>query len=469
MGNDKVTEDRKREFWTQLTSSGSLDGLTSILDAIQEGIIVVDNEGWVHYVNVAFTNITEVEAAGRVGKKIQEVAPGGPLSKVLKTGQAVYGEKYQMCDVDKKVMCNAAPIVVDNRMIGAVVIFQDVTELRRLSSQLEKSEQTIRMLNNKLSNVTAAKYGFENIVGNSPVFMLSVRMAKRAAETDSTVLLIGESGTGKELFAHAIHKVSPRSSQPFVKVNCAAIPDNLLESEFFGFEKGAFTGANRQKVGMFDLANGGTIFLDEMGDMSLPLQAKLLRVLEEGELFRVGGTEPIKVDVRVIAATNRNLKELVKQGKFRGDLFYRLNVINVELPSLRERIEDIVPLAECLLQCINRKMGKRIKGFSSGACRILTTYHWPGNVRELRNCVERAAIMTEGEIISEQDLQFILPRDSENVDLDRLIPLEIMEREMIKRALKQFGTTVEGKKQAADVLKISLRTLYNKVSKYKLK
>ncbi|MGI6630583.1 MAG: sigma-54 interaction domain-containing protein [Bacillota bacterium] len=467
MGKDKADE-RSLEFWAELTSNSPWEGLISILDAIQEGIIVADNDGWVHYVNSAFTNITGVKETGRVGKKIQEVCPGGPLSKVLKTGQAFYGEKYQMFDADKKVMCNAAPIVINDSMIGGVVIFQDVTELRRLSSQLEKSERTIKMLNSKLSNVAAARYGFENIVGDSPAFMLCVRMAKRAAQTDSTVLLTGESGTGKELFAHAIHKTSPRNSRPFVKVNCAAIPDNLLESEFFGFEKGAFTGANKPKEGMFDLANKGTIFLDEMGEMSLPLQAKLLRVLEEGEMFRVGGTEPVKVDIRVIAATNRNLKEQVKQGKFREDLFYRLNVINIELPPLRERSEDIVPLAECLLQKINRKMGKAIKGFSPGACRVLVLYQWPGNVRELRNCIERAVIMTEGEIITEHDLQFILPRESENIDFERLISLEAMEREMIKRALKQFGNTVEGKKQAASVLKISLRTLYNKISRYKL-
>lgn len=456
------------QFFSEINLNGRNSWLTSILDAIQEGIIIADNNGWVHYVNPAFTEITGVRVDNRVGKRIQEVCPGGPLSKVLETGQAVYGEKYQMLDVNKKVVCNAAPIFADNCLVGGVVLFQDVTELFRLSSQLEKSEQTIKILSNKLTNVAAAKYGFDDIIGNNPIFLSCIKMAKQAAKTNSTVLLTGESGTGKELFAHAIHKESQRADMPLMRLNCAAIPDNLLESEFFGFEKGAFTGANKQKIGMFEMANEGTIFLDEMGEMNLSLQAKLLRVLEEGEIYRIGGSKPIKVDVRVIAATNRNLKEQIIQGKFREDLYYRLNVINIELPPLRERADDILPLAQCLLKNINKKLGTRIKGFSSDACRILTSYHWPGNIRELRNCIERASIMTEEEIIKGQDLQFIFPRELQENNLNELVSLEDMEKEMIKRALKQFGNTVEGKRQAAVILNISLRTLYNKINKYKL-
>jgi transcriptional regulator with PAS, ATPase and Fis domain len=205
-----------------------------------------------------------------------------------------------------------------------------------LSRKLDQSKRTIKLLNSKLSKVALAKYSFDNLVGDSPLFMQSIKKAKRASKTDSTVLIIGETGTGKELFAHSIHNCSSRAKKPFIKLNCASIPDNLLESEFFGFEKGSFTGAEKNKVGMFELADDGTIFLDEIGEMSLPLQAKILRVLEEGEMYRIGGVKPIYVDVRIISATNRDLYKLVEQNKFRSDLFYRLNVFNIEIPPLRK-------------------------------------------------------------------------------------------------------------------------------------
>jgi len=447
----------------------AITGFLSILDAIQEAIIIADLNGLIHYVNPAFTYITGVNQEDRVGKLIHEVSPGCPLAQVLATRKSVFGVKYMMSDADTETLCNAAPIIVNDEMLGAVVIFQDVTEVINLSRKLDQSKQTIRLLNSKLSNVALAKYTFDDLIGNSPLFMQSVNKAKRASQTDSTVLIIGETGTGKELFAHAIHNSSSRAKKPFIKINCASIPDNLLESEFFGFEKGSFTGAGKNKVGMFELADDGTIFLDEIGEMSLPLQAKILRVLEEGEMYRIGGVKPIYVDVRIISATNRNLYKHVKQKKFRSDLFYRLNVLNIDIPPLRERLDDIDPLAKHILICLTRRLGKNVGGFSDSALKVLKNYYWPGNVRELRNCIERAVIMLDSDIINKNDLQLIVNTEKEGEQHGEIVPLSVMEKEMIVRGLDKFGDDCEGKRNTAEALGISLRTLYNKINQYGLK
>jgi transcriptional regulator with PAS, ATPase and Fis domain len=459
-----------RYFWEKLgVNRYALAGILSILDAIQEAIIVADLNGWVHYVNPAFTHITDVNQEARVGRKIHEVSPGCPLAQVLETRMPVYGVKYKMSDSDTETVCNAAPIIINDEMLGAVVVFQDVTDVISLGRKLNQSKRTIKLLNSKLSKVALAKYDFDDLIGDSPLFTHTVNKAKRVSQTDSTVLIIGETGTGKELFAHAIHNSSSRAKKPFIKINCASIPDNLLESEFFGFEKGSFTGAGKNKVGMFELADDGTLFLDEIGEMSLPLQAKILRVLEEGEMFRIGGVKPIYVDVRIISATNRDLYKLVKQNKFRSDLFYRLNVLNIEIPPLRERLDDINLLAKHLLRNLTRRVGKNVSGFSDSAFTLLKSYYWPGNVRELRNCIEKAVIMSDSNIINENDLQFIVNTDKEKDQSDEIIPFSVMEKEMIVRALQKYGNDCEGKSNAAEALGISLRTLYNKINQYGLK
>ena len=456
-------------FWEDVSNSPASNVFISIFNAINEGIEIVDSEGWVKYVNPAFLSITGLKEEDRVGKNILKIVPNGPLFKALKTGRPILGEKLKMKDAGIDIITNTSPIYIGEDMVGAVVIFQDVTEIKRLNEMLKESQQTIQVLHHKLSKVATAQYSFDDIIGNSRFLMRSLKIAKRAAITESTVLLTGESGTGKELFAHAIHNNSARWDQPFIKVNCAAIPDNLLESEFFGYEKGAFSGASRRKVGMFELAHGGTIFLDEIGDMTLPLQAKILRVLEEGEIFRVGGTEPLHVNVRVIVATNRNLKKLQDEGKFRKDLYYRINVINIEIPPLRQRQDDILPLAGFFLDKVNRKLAKNVEGFSREASELLAFYQWPGNIRELKNCIERAVIMAENDKLSEKELQFLFPtEESFSLASQELAPLDVVEKDMIGRALKRYGTSVEGKKRTAQVLNISLRTLYNKIKRYSI-
>ncbi len=269
-----------------------------------------------------------------------------------------------------------------------------ITQTVRLVGQAHSENEALRSERDSLRRKVRHQYGFDNMVGQTSVMRQIFDSIRQVAKWDTTVLVRGESGTGKELIANAIHYNSPRSSGPFVKLNCAALPDSLLESELFGHEKGAFTGAVKQRKGRFELADGGTLFLDEIGEISASFQAKLLRILQEGEMERVGGTDTLSVDVRVVAATNRNLEEEVRKGNFREDLYYRLNVMPIHLPALRERLEDIPDLARFLLQKLSQKQGRELK-ISDGAVRLLVGYHWPGNVRELENCLERASIRSE--------------------------------------------------------------------------
>jgi len=440
--------------------------LTIILNSVHEAIEVADTEGTIIYVNPAFTRVTGIPEHERIGKNIFQASPDGALAMVLKTGKNIFGHKTKVGGSNSEVVSNAAPIYVDGSITGGVVVFQHLTDIMKLMDELHQRTSLIENLSEKLGQVTTSKYTFNDILGTSPDLRKCIQVAERSARSNSTVLLLGESGTGKELFAHAIHHASPRREKPFIKVNCAAIPENLLESEFFGYVKGAFTGAIKSRIGKFELAHGGSIFLDEIGDMSLNLQGKLLRVLQEMEFERVGGNQTIKVDVRVIAATNRNLRELIRQGRFREDLYYRLNVVEITIPSLRYHKEDLSMLSNNLIIKLNRKLGKKVKGLFKDAEEALYNYDWPGNVRELENVIERVMVTVDEEIITKKNLiqhvsQF---KNTPEKDMD-LIPIERMEQILIKKAIIKFGNTVEGKRRAAQALNISLATLYNKLKK----
>mgnify|MGYP005844259153 CR=1 FL=1 len=442
--------------------------LSAILNSMQEAIEVCDINGVIKYVNPAFTRITGILESERIGQNILEVSPDGALATVLKTGKLIFGQRTKVGGSDADVVSNCTPIIVDNRMEGAVVAFQPFTDIMNLMEELKKSTTIIENLTDKLGQVATSKYTFDDILGSSAELKKCINLAERSAQSNSTVLLLGESGTGKELFAHAIHAASMRRENPFIKVNCAAIPETLLESEFFGYAKGAFTGAVKSKIGKFELAHGGTIFLDEIGDMSLFLQGKLLRVLQEMEFERVGGNQTIKVDVRVIAATNRNLRELIRQGNFREDLFYRLNVVEITIPPLRFHKEDLKVLMDNLIVKLNRKLGKKVKGISKEAEEVLMNYDWPGNIRELENAIERVMVTMDDEIITKKNLvqntnQFKIPSER---DLD-LMPIDQMEEALIRKALAKYGNTVEGKRRASQALNISLATLYNKLKRLK--
>jgi transcriptional regulator with GAF, ATPase, and Fis domain len=298
---------------------------------------------------------------------------------------------------------------------------------------------------------------------------------QKVAPSSATVLILGETGTGKELIAEAIHRHSTRKDGPFVKVNCAALPENLLESELFGHERGAFTGADKQRVGRFELANEGTLFLDEIGTMSPGTQAKVLRVLQEREFERLGGARTIKVDVRVIAATNRDLQRALTEGEFREDLYYRLNVVTINMPPLRERNEDIIPLATCFLERFSDDLKKPFRRFAPASLRLLTRHNWPGNIRELENAVERAVLMADGESIEPDDLTFgggVEGRGDERTRLGSLlklppegVPLDQLEKLAILEALR---VTDWVQKDAARFLGVSSRVMNYKIRKYEI-
>ncbi len=444
--------------------------LSAILNSVQEAIEVADMNGLIKYVNPAFSRVTGIPEETRIGQNIFEVSPDGALAQAILTRKPVTGQRKQVGGSDSEVISNACPIEIDGSIYGAVVSFQPITDIMKLMEELKNSCNMIRSLQNRLGQVSGSKYSFDDITGRSQGMIEAKLMGRKAALTDSTVIIYGESGTGKELFAHALHKASNRSGAPFIKVNCAAIPESLLESEFFGHEKGAFTGATKTKLGKFELAQGGSIFLDEIGDMNLSLQAKLLRVLQEKEIERIGGSVTIKIDVRVIAATNRNLKEMVRRGEFREDLYYRLNVVELHIPPLRERKEDLKLLINYYVGRFNRKLGKKVKGVSQKAYERLYAYHWPGNVRELENILERAIIKMDSgeEVITHLHIGQLAAKPAETGSWcpGEIVPIEEMEKKMIKRALDEFGGSLEGKKQAASTLRISLATLYNKMKKF---
>ncbi len=338
-------------------------------------------------------------------------------------------------------------------------------ELEELLFNLKKaSEHHQLVLEHKLLNETLIeKYGRGEIIGDSPAIRKVLEIINLAAPGDSTVLITGASGTGKELAARALHSLSPRKDSRLVAVNCAAIPENLLESELFGHEKGAFTGADRRKMGRFELADGGTLFLDEIGDMSLTMQAKLLRVLEDKKIERLGSEETISTDVRLIAATNKDIKKRIEEEKFREDLYYRLSVVIVEMPGLKERPGDILLLAERSLKDLSAKLGREISGFSPEAASMLVSYGWPGNVRELQNVIERAVVLSREEVITPKELPGLkTAREGGGENLEKIADVE---KAHIKRILDINGWNI-GK--SAEILGIHRNTLRMKIKEYAL-
>lgn len=322
-------------------------------------------------------------------------------------------------------------------------------------------ERQMRIEIARLRTAVDQRFGFEGIVARSPVMQEIVGLARRVADSPSTVLITGPSGTGKEVLAQAIHHASRRRARPFVAVNCAAIPDSLLESELFGHKKGAFTGALADKPGLFQEAHGGTLFLDEVGDLPMPLQVKLLRVLQEREVRPVGATRAEPIDVRLIAATHRDLRKAIAERTFREDLYYRLCVIEVSIPRLADRPEDIMPLADYFLAQANARLGRNIQGFSGAARRMLLSYGWPGNVRELENAIERAVNLCDGEVLTPEDLPSALHRPREEDFLDRAVEQGMTVSELeIAYARRVLAQTGGNKKRAARILGIDRRTLH---------
>ncbi|ADI26148.1 MULTISPECIES: sigma-54 interaction domain-containing protein [unclassified Geobacillus] len=444
--------------------------LEAIIYSSEEAISVVDENGNGILINPAYTRLTGLTEEDVIGKPATaDIAEGESMHmQVLKTRRPVRGARMKVGPKNRDVIVNVAPIIVDGVLKGSVGVIHDVSEIQRLTAELNRARQIIRTLE--------AKYSFADIVGESEEMKVAIEQAKLAAKTPATILLRGESGTGKELFAHAIHNASDRKYNKFIRVNCAAIPETLLESELFGYEEGAFSGARRGgKRGLFEEANNGSIFLDEIGELSASTQAKLLRVLQEREIVRVGGTKPIPINVRVIAATNVNLEKAIAEGAFREDLYYRLNRMPIYIPPLRARKEDIPALCRHLIQKLNQDYGRNVEGVTDEAMAKLLAYDWPGNVRELENVLGRAMIfMKFHEVMI--DATHLPPLASPSsvpahrVETEEEIrPLEEMvsryEASLIEQALRRHRGN---KTAAARALGISVRNLYYKLEKYNL-
>jgi len=444
--------------------SSQVEWFISIFDSIHEGIMLADEKGIVRYINPAYTELTGVKPHEIIGKELSVARPSARLPEVIKSGVPLYGVHRKVGDVE--YIASLHPIIVQGKVIGGVTIASDITEIQNLNKKLVNYSNKVKGLINRVKEQNVAKYDFCDILGISPEFQKVMRMAQKLSRTSINVLIRGESGTGKELFAHAIHNASKRNQGPFVVMNCAAIPVNLLESELFGYEAGAFTGANRQgKSGLVEIADEGTIFLDEIGDMNIDLQAKLLRFLQSMQFQRVGGTETVTVDVRVIAATNRDLESMVAKGTFREDLYYRLNAAQLKIPPLRERKEDI----EILINYFLARNAHRDNGpfsLAEDTKRILTSYAWPGNIRELENTINFLTTISSESIITSANLPEKFFRDKPGMAHREEINKE---KQAIIDALEQFGKSVPGKKEAAKHLGISLATLYNKLKYYGIK
>ncbi|MDR3560281.1 MAG: sigma-54-dependent Fis family transcriptional regulator [Negativicutes bacterium] len=442
--------------------------LESVIESSFEGIVVVDLQGTITMINQAYGDFLGIDPKKAIGRPATEVIPNTRMHLVVQNRKAEIGEVQRIGE--NNVVVTRTPIIKDGEVTGAVgkVLFKDVKDLRILATKLNKLQSELEYYKEELRKTFGGKYTIESIISKSEKMQWLKSIAIKAAKGQSTVLLMGESGTGKELFAHAIHHASSRRTAPFIKVNCAAIPENLLESELFGYEEGAFTGARKGgKPGKFELANGGTIFLDEIGDMTMAMQVKLLRVLQEREIERLGGTKTSNVDIRVITATNRDLEQLVKQGAFRHDLYYRLNIISLSIPPLRERREDIPLLCAVLLQKISNNLNCAIKGVSPTIMKIFMDYNWPGNVRELENVLERAVnLMDDEEFIMPEHLPPTIKKLNKQVEktgLDIYGVLDETERQEIFKALETVGGN---KSKAAQLLGLHRSGFYKRLKKY---
>lgn len=458
----------------------NLKEIQSMLEAIfystEDAISVVDQNGINLMINPAYTRLTGLSGRDVIGKPATaDLAEGESIHlKVLTSKRPIRNAKLRVGPKKKEIIASAAPIMVDGELRGSVGVLRDVTEMINLTKELKEAKEIIRKLE--------AKYTFDDIVGESHLILSAIEKAKVAAQTPATVLLRGESGTGKELFAHAIHNDSDRKFNQFIRVNCAALSESLLESELFGYDEGAFTGAKKGgKKGLFEQASGGTIFLDEIGEVSLNTQVKLLRVLQEREIVRVGGTKAQSINVRIITATNMDLERAIKEGKFREDLYYRINVIPITIPTLRHRKNDLHDLTLHFIKKFNQEYGRSIVDISPEALEVLREHDWPGNVRELENVVGRAIINMkhiESTILAEHlpkvrweknNIKTSILRDnsieySEDRKLDDIIA------EAEKRAILEYLEKYDGNKTAvAKILGISIRSLYYKIDKYNIK
>lgn len=441
-------EEAKRVATVRRQEQERTEQFRAILHYSDEGIIAVDTQGKVNLMNMAAMNITNLHD-GVIGRNVGEVLPQLDLGKVLVTGKSEIGEIQTLGN--QQIAINRVPILIDGEMGGVVATFKPIVAIQELEGKIRE----------KIHNRGhVAKLKFENVLGSSKAISDTIAIAREFSKVNSNILIVGETGTGKEVFAQSVHNGSSRCKGPFVAVNCAALPENLLESELFGYVEGAFTGASRGgKLGLFELAHRGTIFLDEVSEISSKMQGRLLRVLQEREIMRLGDDRVIPIDARIIAATNKDLYELVKEGLFREDLYYRLDILQLRVPSLRERGEDILLLMNHYykLYCMRNK--KKSKEFNQAAQKKLLQYPWLGNVRELKNIAERLAVLSKSDCIDSKEIEAVMPKRKEAFKTI-IRPGSNLDRECLNRVLEE--TDYHYGKTAAK-LGISRTTLWKRL------
>lgn len=450
--------------------------LNNVFEYSYDGIYITDGQANTLKVNKAYENITGLKKEEMIGKNMAELVEEGKVSQsatimVLNSKKSCTIE--QEFRIGKKALVSSNPVFnEDGDIIMVTTNVRDVTELYELKEELEKNKELNKKYFSEIEVIRNQLLNEIDIIAEDEKMLNILESAGRVAKVDTTVLILGETGVGKEQVARYIHKISKRRDNSFIKINCGSIPENLIESELFGYEKGAFTGANKDgKIGLFELADDGTIFLDEIGELPLNMQVKLLRVLQEGEIKRVGGVKTIKVDVRILAATNRDLKEMIKQNVFRKDLYYRLNIVPIIIPPLRERKNDIEPLVKHFLATLNKKYNFN-KSITSAAMNCFMDYEWKGNVRELKNIIERIVIMSRGDKILRSDLPINNYSQGDKIGIDinndsikLKDAVENLEARLIENTFKKHGNV----RAAAKELGIDASTFVRKRKKYESK
>lgn len=447
-----------------------------IIDQL-DAAVVTDKYGRYVYVTKSWEDYYGKKLKEVKGKYVRDILPTTRINEALETGKPVIGHPVPLVnEKQEQGFCNYIPIIKDGEVVAGFiyVMFRGAKETADFSKILNNTLEELNYYQQELKELRKAKYTIDNIIGTSYAAMALKEKVRNASRSNSTVLIEGETGSGKELVAHAIHDLSKRTLKPFIKINCAAIPSELFESELFGYEEGAFTGAKKGgKKGKFEMANGGSLFLDEINQMSITSQPKLLRVLQEKEIEKVGGKESIPIDVRLIAATNSSLEKLVSENKFREDLFYRLNIVNIRLAPLRERKEDIPLLVKHIVNNLNFQMGLCIEGIENGVIDRFQEYDWPGNIRELQNVIERGMNMSRKGTLKWKDFEDyfgnkLLKKDDVKAyrkDFAIKKAKKDMEKEIITEALKKY----DNKTVCARELGMSRTMLYKKIKEYNIK
>lgn len=445
--------------------------MEAVLECVNESITVINEHDTVEFWNPAAEKLYNIKQSEIVGEKIDRFFTNLVVTKVVKEKHEVR-EAYHQPRTGTHVLINSTPVRVNGHVAGSVSAEKDITEVIQLHNQLSIASSQVAELEQEISKFANEKDVFSKIYGHNSKLKEIISLAKRVATTQAAVLIRGESGTGKELFAEAIHQQSSRQDKPFIVINAAAIPANLLESELFGYEAGAFTGADKKgKKGTFELANEGTIFLDEIGEMPIEMQAKLLRVLQNQVFYRVGGNSPVKVNVRIIAATHRDLEKMIAEGTFREDLYYRLNVVALEIPPVRVRKDDIPELAYLFVKEFSAIHGKKIKSIEPELMGLFLSYHWPGNIRELRNVIERLVILSDDDKVRADNLPehlrlpVLSPMISSMGSVNLNEVTEQTERQVIIKTLEDVNWN---KSEAAKKLGVPRSTLYYKLKALKI-